>query len=160
MLLYVLRHGKAELGHPGDPDAGRRLTDEGKQLSRRVLAQAAAAGVQPQTVLASPYVRARETAEIAREVLGLQNAALQSNALLPDSHPETLWDEVRLHGQAPQLMLVGHNPLLSEFLTLLLAAGGHAMDLKTAGLACLDLGSPGVPPRGRLVWLLTPEVSG
>jgi phosphohistidine phosphatase len=160
MLLYILRHGKAELGHPGEPDSGRRLTDEGKQLLRRVLAQAAAAGVQAQTVLVSPYVRARETAEIAGEVLGLSNAALQSNALLPDSHPETLWDEVRRHQQDPRVMLVGHNPLLSEFLTLLLAAGGHAIDLKTAGLACIDLGSPGAQPRGRLVWLLTPEVSG
>jgi phosphohistidine phosphatase len=160
MLLYILRHGKAEPGQPGEPDAGRRLTEQGKQLSRRVLARAAAVGVKPQTVLVSPYIRARETAEIAREMLGLSHVALPSNALLPDSHPETLWDEVRLHQQDPQLMLVGHNPLLSEFLTLLLAAGGYAIDLKTANLACVDVGSTGAQPRGRLVWLLTPEVSG
>jgi len=157
MQLFILRHGKAEPGHPGEPDSNRRLTEEGKQLSRLVLARAAAAGVQPLTVLVSPYIRAQETAEIAREMLGLRSAALPSNALLPDSHPETLWDEVRLHQQDPQLMLVGHNPLLSEFLTLLLAAG-VAIDLKTSGLACVDVGSASAQPRGRLVWLLTPEV--
>jgi phosphohistidine phosphatase len=160
MLLYILRHGKAEPGHPGEPDSSRLLTEEGKQLSRRVLARAAAAGVKPQTVLVSPYARARETAEIALDVLGLPHAALASNTLLPDSHPETLWDEIRLYQQDKQLMLVGHNPLLSEFLTLLLAAGAHAIDLKTAGLACVDVGAAGTHPRGRLVWMLTPEVCG
>jgi phosphohistidine phosphatase len=160
MLLYLLRHGKAEPGHPGEPDSSRRLTEEGKQQSRRVLARAAAAGVKPQTVLVSPYIRARETAEIALGVLGLPHAALASNTLLPDSHPETLWDEIRLHQHDPQLMLVGHNPLLSEFLALLLSAGAYAIDLKTAGLACVDVGAAGTQPRGRLVWMLTPELCG
>ncbi len=160
MLLYILRHGEAEMGLRGEPDSGRRLTDKGKQLSRRVLARAAAAGVETETMLVSPYVRARETAEIAREVLGFAGAALPSDALLPDSEPEVLWDEVRVHRDDPQLLLIGHNPLLSEFLTVLLGAGDHAIDLKTGGLACVDVGSPGTRPRGRLVWLLTPEVSG
>jgi phosphohistidine phosphatase len=159
MLLYILRHGKAEPGHPGEPDSTRRLTQEGKQQSQRVLARAAAAGIKPQAVLASPYIRARETAEIAREILGISGAVLPCKALLPDSRLEALWDEVRLHEQ-DALMLVGHNPLLGEFLTLLLAAGNHAIDLKTAGLACVDVGSPSAHPRGRLLWLLTPEVSG
>jgi phosphohistidine phosphatase len=111
-------------------------------------------------VLVSPYIRARETAEIALGVLGLPHAALASNTLLPDSHPETLWDEIRLHQHDPQLMLVGHNPLLSEFLALLLSAGAYAIDLKTAGLACVDVGAAGTQPRGRLVWMLTPELCG
>jgi phosphohistidine phosphatase len=159
MLLYLLRHGKAEAARPGDPDSNRRLTAEGKQLLRGVLARAAVAGVKPQTMIVSPYIRAQETAQIARETLGLSQTALSSNALLPDSHPESLWQDIRLHRQAEQLMLVGHNPLLSEFVTLLLAAGAHAIDLKPAGLACVDVGSAGAQPRGRLVWLLTADVS-
>jgi hypothetical protein len=50
--------------------------------------------------------------------------------------------------------------LLSEFLTLLLAAGAHAIDLKPAGLACVDVSTAGAQPKGRLVWLLTAKVSG
>jgi phosphohistidine phosphatase len=159
MLLYILRHGQAESGHAGETDSNRRLTDAGKPILRQVLARAAAAGVKPETVLASPYIRARETAEIAREVLGLSHSAQTSNALVPDSHPESLWDEVRAH-QHEHLLLVGHNPLLSEFLVLLLGAAGYAIDLKTASLACVDVGPPGALPKGRLLWLLTPEVCG
>jgi phosphohistidine phosphatase len=160
MLLFILRHGEAESAPPGGNDAGRRLTPAGKQALRRVLVRAAASGVKPETVLVSPYVRARETAEIAREELGLAGPALTSNALLPESHPESVWDEVRIHAQASQLLLVGHNPLFSDLLTVLLAAGGYSIDLKPAGLACVDVGTVGAQLRGRLVWLLTPEVCG
>jgi phosphohistidine phosphatase SixA len=53
---------------------------------------------------------------------------------------------------------VGHNPLLSHFLAALLSAAGNALDLSTASLACVDLGTIGPQPRGRLVWLLSPRV--
>jgi phosphohistidine phosphatase len=160
MLLFILRHGEAESLAPGGNDADRRLTVEGKQALRRVLARAAASSVKPNAVLVSPYERARETAEIAREELGLAEPAFTSNALVPESDPELVWDEVRLHAQASQLLLVGHNPLFSDLLTVLLAAGGCAIDLKPAGLACVDVGTVGTQLRGRLVWLLTPEVCG
>jgi phosphohistidine phosphatase len=158
MLLFILRHGQAELAAPGGKDAARPLTPQGKQAIRQVLARAATTGMKPDTTLVSPYLRARETAELAREVFGFAEPALPSNALLPDSDPESVWDEVRVHATASQLLLVGHNPLFSDLLTVLLGAGGYAIDLKTAGLACLDVGAVGAQLRGRLVWLLTPEV--
>jgi phosphohistidine phosphatase len=158
MLLFILRHGHAEPATPGGRDADRPLTAEGKQAVRQVLARAAMAGVEPDQLLVSPYLRARETAEIAREVFELAEPAIPSNALVPESHPESVWDEVRVHADASDLLLVGHNPLLSDLLTVLLGAGAHSIDLRTAGLACVDLGSVGAQVRGRLVWLLTPEV--
>ena len=114
-------------------------------------------------MLASPYIRARETAEIAKQILGFSGQISLSNALVPDSHTETVWDEIRLQSQSlnaagSQLLLVGHNPLLSDLLMVLLGAGEHGMDLKTAALACVDLGSVGLQPKGRLLWLLTPGV--
>ena len=160
MLLFILRHGEAEAGSPGGNDADRRLTPKGAQTLRRALTRAATAGVKPEMVLASPYLRARESAEIAREIFGLAEPVLPSNALVPDSHPEAVWDEIRVHAGASQLLLVGHNPLLSYLLTVLLGAGEYSIDLKTAGLACVDVGSVGAQLRGRLVWLLTPEVCG
>ncbi len=157
MLLLILRHGEAEPAGPGG-DSARRLTAKGKQAVRQVLERAVAAGVGPDAVLVSPYLRARETAEIAAEVFGLSGPAIPSNALVPDSHPESIWDEVRVHADASQLLLVGHNPVLSDLLTALFDAGGYSIDLKTSGLACVDVGPVGSQLRGRLVWLLTPEV--
>jgi phosphohistidine phosphatase len=157
MQLLILRHGKAEPGRAGAPDSNRRLTLDGKEGLRRVLARAAQTGVKPETVLVSPYVRARETAEIALEMLGVSQEPLFCDALVPDSHPEVVWDEVRVHSQASQLLLVGHNPLLSELLSVLIAAG-RPIELQTAALACVEVGSAGAQRRGRLLWLLTPEV--
>jgi phosphohistidine phosphatase len=159
MLLLILRHGKAEPGQAGVPDSSRRLTPDGKESLRRVLSRAAESGVKPETMLVSPYVRARETAEIAREVLGVSEQPLLCGTLTPDSNPESIWDEVRVHSQVSQLMLVGHNPLLSELLNLLIATG-HPRDLRTASLACVEVGSALAQPSGRLLWLLTPEVCG
>ena len=159
MLLLILRHGKAEPGRAGAPDSSRRLTAEGKELLRPVLSRAAESGVKPETVLVSPYVRARETAEIAREMLGVSEQPLACDALTPDSDPKSVWDEVRVHSQASQLMLVGHNPLLSSLLSALIA-DGRPMDLQTASLACVDVGSIAVLPEGRLLWVLTPESCG
>lgn len=157
MLLLILRHGEAEPAGSGG-DSARRLTANGRQAVRRVLARAASAGVKPEAILVSPYLRARETAEIAGEVFGLSAPAIPAHALVPDSHSESIWDEVRVHADASQLLLVGHNPVLSDLLTVLLGAGGYSIDLKTSGLACLDVGAVGSQLRGRLVWLLTPEV--
>ena len=62
MEIYVLRHG--------DADAERALTETGRQKLRRVLQRAKSADSQPSLILTSPYRRARETAQIAGEVLG------------------------------------------------------------------------------------------
>ena len=40
MEVYLLRHGIAENRRPGRADAERKLTDEGKEKLRRVLARA------------------------------------------------------------------------------------------------------------------------
>src|SRR5713226_1807360 len=83
MEIYILRHGIAEEGKPGQADSGRRLTPEGKEKLAKILACARKAGVQPDVMLSSPYKRAMETAELARQHLKLDKPIIETEVLTP-----------------------------------------------------------------------------
>jgi phosphohistidine phosphatase len=158
MEIYIFRHGIAESGQPGQPDSERRLTAEGKQKLRAILACARKAGVRPDVVLSSPYARAKETAELARQELRLETAVIQKEALKPLEPPEGVWEEVRLYKDAGQLLLSGHEPQLSSFVGYLM--GGGRVDLKKGAIARVDVEGLGPHPAGALVWLLTAKLAG
>jgi phosphohistidine phosphatase len=58
--LYLVRHAEAA---PGEPDELRALTPEGRRVARELGERLASEGVEPDAILSSPLLRARETAE-------------------------------------------------------------------------------------------------
>ena len=66
MELYILRHAIAvERGSPGfEEDSTRPLTPAGEGKMRQIAKGMRALSVDPDLILSSPYVRARQTAEI------------------------------------------------------------------------------------------------
>ena len=160
MTLYVLRHAIAEDPAPGQPDSGRRLTPTGREKARRVLAHARKVGVRPDCLLTSPYVRAAQTAAIAREELSLPTRPLATPKLVPYVNVIELWTELCDHISGGNLMVVGHNPQLSSLVSWLLGARPDALWLKKSGLVALDVGAAGPQPRATLLWLLTPGSVG
>lgn len=160
MQIYILRHGIAENVKPGGRDADRALTPQGKQKLRDVLGRARAAGVEPRVIVSSPLRRAVETARLAAEALAYEGEIFQSRALLPDSTPEDVWQEVRLHGSAESVLMAGHEPLLSGFLSWMLNSPHVCADLKKGALARVDAELTSAQPRGVLQWLITPKLAG
>lgn len=160
MEIYILRHAIAEDAAEDRSDSDRRLTPVGEAKLRRVLARARESGAKPDVILTSPYMRAVQTAEIAKAELGFQEDLIQTETLVPFSNPFEVWDEVREYASAKQILLAGHNPLLSSLVCFLIGAAGHAIDLKKSAMARVDVHSPGPQPRGTLVWLLTPRSAG
>lgn len=160
MKLYVLRHAIAEDRTPRQPDSARRLTAPGEVKAARVLAHARSIGVRPGTVLTSPYVRAAQTAEIAREQLRLSAPAVVTEALVPYVNVFDLWEGVREYFAGGDVMVVGHNPQLSSLVSWLLGSRQDALWLKKSGLVALDVGAAGPQPRAMLAWLLTPGSVG
>ncbi|MCB1022100.1 MAG: phosphohistidine phosphatase SixA [Acidobacteria bacterium] len=159
MRLYVLRHGIAEDG-AGMPDSQRQLTGEGREKLRKVMRQASTAGLQPDFIISSPYVRARQTAAIAVEELGFRGEVSESELLVPYASPHQTWEMLRERRHAAQTLVVGHNPHLSELLCLLTGAHAGAFEMKKAGLACLETFQTGPTPRAMLAWLMTPKSVG
>ncbi|MGD0092192.1 MAG: phosphohistidine phosphatase SixA [Planctomycetota bacterium] len=138
MLLYILRHGKAgtrEEWH-GD-DAARPLTDEGKQRTQAVLeALRDKKKLEVEAIWTSPLVRARQTAEIAGQVLGVQVSTL--GALACGATLASLQAALRKKAPLPEsVMLVGHEPDCGALIGELAGDPQGDYTLKKAGIAAL-----------------------
>jgi phosphohistidine phosphatase len=141
-------------------DADRALTPEGARKLHSVLRRARAVDVQPSIIVTSPYRRAKETAKVAAEVLPGAATLVESRELTPESSPQAVWDRVRAHKGEPQLMLVGHEPLLSAVYAYLLGAPMVQIDVKKGSLGRIDVDRFGVQPRALLRWLIYPKLAG
>jgi len=160
MEIYLLRHGIAEDAHPGMSDFDRPLTPKGVRKLGEVLNRAAESGVQPSVILSSPLVRAVETAGVAARRLSYKQQVLTTDALVPGSRPEKVWDEIRVHRDARQLLLVGHEPLMSAVYAFLLHSPELTVHVRKGSLGRIDMESLGAQPRGVLRWLLTADLIG
>lgn len=129
MLVYLCRHGiAAELGDAGvRTDAERPLTEEGFKKLREAAKGYRKAMQRPRRIVTSPLLRARQTAQVLGEILGIEMTSEESVLLVPEADPaRTLsWLQEALHDQANPgpLLLVGHEPHMGEFLGLLLTGG-------------------------------------
>ena len=159
MQIYLLRHGLAEDGKPGGRDSDRALTAEGKKKLREVLRSARAAGVRPDMILTSPYRRAAETAEVAAASLSYENEVLRTKVLQPASNPQDVWEEIRLHRDVREMLLVGHEPLFGMLAAYLLDSPELQIDFKKGALIRIDVPPGGPRPRGVLKWMLTPKLA-
>lgn len=147
--LWLLRHGSAESSSLGG-DADRALTAEGATQAQRIGAQLAAAEA-PQLILCSAARRARETAALVIEAAGgaLAAAELCVEAPLYLASARALLSRLStLDPGTPAVMVVGHNPGLSELVGRLARTGPErlrrraAMGLSTAELVQLDSARP------------------
>ena len=160
MQIYILRHGVAEEAPAGASDADRALTPEGKQKLAALLKAVRRMKAAPVTILTSPYRRAVETAAIAAEALGVEGESIRTKALLPSGSPEEVWNEIRLYRQADEILIAGHEPLLSELTAYLLGAPALQVELKKGAMVCVVIDQFGPRPRGVLRWLITPKLAG
>jgi phosphohistidine phosphatase len=156
MEIYVLRHGIAEDARPGQPDAERPLTEEGRDRLRRVLKSAR--GTQPSLILSSPYRRARETAAVAAEALGYTGKVVCTRALEPEASPYDAWEEIRAREGEASVLLATHEPLASSLVAFLLGAPSLEVEMKKAALVRIDIARMRPQPAGILRWMLTPAV--
>jgi phosphohistidine phosphatase len=117
-------------------------------------------GVQPAVILTSPYRRARETAEVAAAALRGSGSVVECRTLTPESAPEAVWEDIRTHKKEPQIMLVGHEPLLSAVYAYLLGSGSVQVDVKKGSLGRIDVDRFIGQPRGVLRWLIYPKLVG
>src|ERR1043165_4907686 len=103
MQLYLVRHADAT---PGDPDELRPLSDEGREQARELGERLRGDGVEPDVVLTSPLLRARETGEALAKATGSTH---ETDARLA---PGATADSVReaVSGRGESVVVVGHQP--------------------------------------------------
>ena len=153
--LYLLRH--ADAGDPvawTGPDDARPLSGKGEKQSRRLGKLLAVGGSSIGPVITSPKLRARQTADIVAEELGLDVTvddrlgfgldAVAVEAILFDA------------GEPEQPLLVGHDPDFSELTAWLIGASSFAM--KKGALVRIDTIRPISQASGTLRWLVPPDL--
>jgi len=160
--LYLVRHAEAApRGRDYPDDAARPLTDEGADRFRRAVAGLRAVGVELDLVLTSPFVRARETAELLVAGLRPKPTLLVVDALMPARKPAEVVAAVTRHAAAgrgaSRLALVGHEPDLGELAARLLGAKG-AFEFKKGAVCRIDVDRAMPNGPGALRWFLTPRV--
>jgi phosphohistidine phosphatase len=152
MKVWLLRHGQAE-AHASS-DAQRRLTAHGRQ---EVLHSAARLIAQPlQAILSSPYVRARQTAELVNQALAGAPAVEIVPWLTPDSSVREVLKHLAARPES-SILLVSHQPLVGELAGLL--EHGHRqqpLPMVTAALAELE-GEMPLAGAMRLCALFSPQ---
>ena len=159
--LYILRHGIAvDRGSAGFSDDSKRpLTPEGKKKMKEIMTGLVNAGLDLDWIVSSPLVRARETAEIVADELGTRAPLDLCDALRPGGSPEDLIAYLAKQASRKRVMVVGHEPDLSELAARLIGAGRHVQLAFKKGGCCL-ITFLEFPPKspGQLVWWLTPKL--
>ena len=120
MRIIIMRHGQAV--NQAATDAIRPLTDKGRQDARAVgkwlVQQSHQAGIKPDVVLISPYLRAQQTAaEVLAEAP--QWPREEVDWITPDNNPSQVLMQLAARPESV-IMLVSHQPLVSGLLALLI----------------------------------------
>lgn len=158
MLVYFLRHASAgqSRSNPGVDDK-RPLDKEGIGQCRDVGRLLSALDVHVDLIISSPLKRATQTASLVGNELGYDSKLILDPALSPNATYQDFRDLLRRHGKVDAVMVVGHNPSLSRFLSLFVTNGAFdkAIDMKKGSVARVDHESN----QPVLNWLLTPKVA-
>jgi phosphohistidine phosphatase len=153
--LYLLRHADAgdPEGWPGSDDA-RPLSNKGEKQSRRLGRFLESVGFRPEAIITSPMVRARGTAEIVAEILGVDTTVDERLAFGLDAVgvEAILFDA----GEPERPMLVGHDPDFSELAAWMIDA--PSLPLKKGALVRIDTVRPISRASGTLRWLVPPDL--
>jgi phosphohistidine phosphatase len=114
--LTLLRHAKTEAAHSGQDDWARELEPRGKQDAPEMARRLKDRKLKPDRIITSPAVRALATANIFAKELHVPATKFVQDERLYLASPKVLLEVIReLGGTDSHLMIVGHNPGITEF---------------------------------------------
>lgn len=159
--LTIVRHGIAV-----DPtrakvsDDERPLTNKGVRRTRRIGRGLNRLKLEPDRILTSPLPRAWQTAGIVANALRRNDLVEVVEELRPGRDPRETLDWLNARPEE-KLMIVGHNPALSELAALIVGGGLNPAEVRLA-----ELGKGGVAmfrvsmDAGSLAlsWIATPGI--
>jgi phosphohistidine phosphatase len=160
MRLYILRHAIAEDRDENlyPDDSLRPLTKKGEKKMVKIAEHLKGIDLQLDLILTSPYVRAYETAKIVVKAFGIKKKQLVlSDHLTPSGFAKDLIAEINEKYRVDNLMLVGHEPYLSDLIAMLVAGDPSvSITMKKGGLCCLSIDNLGYDKCATLEWLMMP----
>lgn len=161
MELYVLRHAIAvERLDWAESDDTRPLSAYGITKMKQNATGLTRLLPKIDLILTSPYLRARQTAEIVCKVYGfkISDKVVETESLTPDGAFKDLFKDFGKYESDNRVMVVGHQPYLGDLISYLTSEGDvRNVPLKKGGIACIELERDDPRHTGMLNWLLTPR---
>ena len=153
--IVVVRHAIAEEAQAEQPDALRALTAKGRKKMSKGAQGLKNIFPYPEFIAHSPLLRARQTAEILATCY--PGVSLHETAVLSPGKGAAALNAWLRQQPVDRLILVGHEPGLSRWLSLVLSGRRKAFLELGKASACLVV----IPPQAgqaRLEWFLTPDL--
>jgi phosphohistidine phosphatase len=150
--LLLFRHAKSSWNDEGVLDFARTLAARGERDAPEMGARLRGRGIAVDLVLASPAARAKRTAALVAAPLGYAEQRIAFAPELYLASPAALLQAIgRQPDSVATLLVVGHNPGLTELANLLVAEL-NLDNLPTAGIVAIDCetehwGTIGTAPR-------------
>jgi phosphohistidine phosphatase len=164
MDLYILRHGDAGPNRSSSAeDNERELTAQGREDVKRLIEQLVSAGLPaPSIILSSPLIRARQTAEIAKDSWKGSGDISTSPSLVSGDILRMMAEVAAQYPQHHAVLLAGHEPSLSTLACAILAGSERSfIELDKAGLIHISVYQPDpVRMRGFLRMYIAPHHLG
>ncbi len=124
MKLYIVRHAAAIERTADIPEEQRYLTPEGRDFIRKTARTMLPKKVNPDLILTSPLIRSVQTADILAETLSYEGSLQVTDELAPGFGMAELRKVLDTFPAVHELVLVGHEPDLSQVISALLSLPG------------------------------------
>jgi phosphohistidine phosphatase len=132
MFLYLMRHGEAV---QGANDSQRSLSPEGRREVTAVAQLLLRRGDRIDIFYQSTKRRAKETAQIMKDILNPQARRETKDGLAPDDPVEIILSDIA--GGKENVMIVSHMPFLGNLIARLVPVEGSKVAMKTGSVVVL-----------------------
>jgi phosphohistidine phosphatase len=157
MILYFLRHASAG-EHVVNPkkDEKRALDKEGIDQCGYIGRALTALDVQVDVIVSSPLKRCTQTAALVGNELGYEGKLQTDPGLRPEANLADFRKILEKYARQDSVMVVGHNPNLSQFLGSVISESGceASLELKKGAVAKVEMRRSS----GTMQWCVTPRV--
>ena len=158
MIIYFVRHASAGQ-HMANPkkDERRPLDADGIEQCGHVGRALAAMNIQPEVIISSPFKRATQTAALVGNEIGYEGKIQLEPAMQPEASFADFRRMLDKYAKYEAVMLVGHNPSITEFLARIITKSGNGalLEFKKGAVARVET----VRQAARLNWFLTPKMA-
>jgi phosphohistidine phosphatase len=157
MIIYFLRHASAgeHLANP-KKDEKRPLDKDGIEQCGYVGRALNAMAVQVDVIISSPLKRCTQTASLVGNEMGYEGKLQIETALRPEATFADFRKLLEKYASQESIMMVGHNPNLSQFLGTVIGESGSeaSVDLKKGAVARVEMRRNA----GTLQWCVIPKM--
>ncbi|MBK8186329.1 MAG: phosphohistidine phosphatase SixA [Cellvibrio sp.] len=138
MKIFILRHGQAEAYQAND--SVRRLVDKGIDDTHQIISSNIQILSSVQKIVASPYIRAQETATIAARLLNIESI-FNTSLLEPEASLQELFSFLEGFAET-EMLLVSHLPLVGVLANRLCGFEENRIQFNTSSLVGIECDFP------------------